>query len=82
MLAIAIVFIPITVIGIFGNILVLLVIALNTQMHDRLAKKFFKIFKIKSLRFFNSYVKAKLKNRNKKKFLVFWVRFDSGPITL
>nr|CAD2153686.1 unnamed protein product [Meloidogyne enterolobii] len=34
MLAIAIVFIPITVIGIFGNILVLLVIALNTQMHD------------------------------------------------
>jgi len=46
MLAIAIVFIPITVIGIFGNILVLLVIALNTQMHDRLAKKnFFLIFK-------------------------------------
>ena len=35
MFGIALVFVLITIVGLLGNVLVLLVIALNSQMHDR-----------------------------------------------
>ena len=39
MFGIALVFVLITVVGLLGNVLVLMVIALNPQMHDRSVNK-------------------------------------------